>query len=42
MPPQLAAMRGSLGSSWDGLINNPQRERFVARITALNADQGTA
>jgi beta-N-acetylhexosaminidase len=42
MPPQLAAMRGSLGSSWDGLTNNPQRERFVARITALNADQGTA
>jgi beta-N-acetylhexosaminidase len=42
MPPQLAALRGSLGSSWDGLTNNPQRERFVARITALNADQGTA
>lgn len=42
MPPQLAAMRGALGSSWDGLTNNPQRERFVARITALNADQGTA
>lgn len=42
MPPQLAAMQGALGASWDGLTNNPQRERFVARITALNADQGTA
>ncbi|NMW25730.1 beta-N-acetylhexosaminidase, partial [Rhodanobacter denitrificans] len=36
------AMRGSLGASWDGLTNNPQRERFVARITALHADQGAA
>ena len=42
MPPQLAAMRGALGASWEGLTNNPQRDRFVARITALNADQGIA
>jgi beta-N-acetylhexosaminidase len=42
MPPQLAALRGALGASWDGLLNNPQRDRFVARITALNADQGNA
>ena len=42
MPPQLAAMRGALGASWAGLLSNPQRDRFVARITALNADQGLA
>jgi beta-N-acetylhexosaminidase len=42
MPPQLAALRGALGASWDGLLNNPQRDRFVARITALNANQETA
>jgi len=42
MPPQLAALRGALGSSWSSLTDNPQRDRFVARITALNADQGTA
>ena len=42
LPPALAAMRGALGASWAGLIDNPQRERFVARITALHAEQGTA
>ncbi|TAM64350.1 MAG: beta-N-acetylhexosaminidase [Rhodanobacter sp.] len=42
MPVQLAALRGALGASWDGLIDNPQRDRFVARITALNAEPGTA
>ncbi|WP_426699756.1 beta-N-acetylhexosaminidase [Rhodanobacter sp. Col0626] len=40
--PRLAALRGALGASWDGLTNNPQRDRFVARITALHADQGAA
>ena len=39
MPPQLAALRGAIGASWAGLLNNPQRDRFVARITALNADR---
>lgn len=38
----LAVLRGALGASWAGLIDNPQRERFVARITALHAEQGTA
>jgi beta-N-acetylhexosaminidase len=38
----LAALRGAIGANWDGLLNNPQRDRFVARITALNAEQGTA
>jgi len=42
MPAQLAVLRGALGASWDGLIDNPQRDRFVARITALNAEPGTA
>ena len=42
LPPQLANLRGALGASWDNLTNNPQRDRFVARITALHAEQGTA
>jgi len=42
LPVRLAALRGALGASWDGLIDNPQRDRFVARITALNAEPGTA
>jgi len=41
-PSELAAMRGALGASWDGLIDNPQRDRFVARITALPADKESA
>ncbi len=40
--PRLAALRGELGASWASLIDNPQRDRFVARITALNPDRGTA
>ncbi len=42
MPESLAALHGAVGASWDGLTHNPQRDRFVARITALNAEQGTA
>jgi beta-N-acetylhexosaminidase len=38
--PRLAALRGALGASWESLTNNPQRDRFVARITALDADKG--
>ncbi|TAL93233.1 MAG: beta-N-acetylhexosaminidase [Rhodanobacter sp.] len=38
----LAPLRGAVGASWDGLVHNPQRDRFVARIVALNAEQGTA
>jgi beta-N-acetylhexosaminidase len=41
-PESLANLRGAVGASWDGLLQNPQRDRFVARITALHADQGTA
>jgi beta-N-acetylhexosaminidase len=42
LPPVLAALRGELGTGWAELVDNPQRDRFVARITALNAAQGTA
>lgn len=37
----LVALRGALGASWEGLLDNPQRDRFVARITALHAEQVT-
>lgn len=42
MPGSLDALRGTVAASWDGLLHNPQRDRFVARITALDAEQGTA
>ena len=42
MSEALDALRGAVGASWDGLDHNPQRDRFVARITALNAEQGAA
>lgn len=42
MPLQLAALRGAIGATWEGLTHNPQRDRFVARITALDAEQGAA
>lgn len=42
MSDALTPLRGAVGTSWDGLTHNPQRDRFVARITALNAEQGTA
>ncbi|MGO4700162.1 beta-N-acetylhexosaminidase [Dyella sp. 2RAB6] len=41
-PERLAAMRGALGATWEGLTDNPQRERFIARITALDAEEGKA
>ncbi len=42
MSPRLTALRGAIGASWDGLLQNPQRDRFVARITALHTDQESA
>lgn len=42
MPASLAALRGAIGASWDALTKNPQRDRFVARIAALNAEPGIA
>jgi len=41
MPASLAALRGAIGPTWASLTDNPQRDRFVARITALHAE-GTA
>ena len=34
---RVAVLRGAIGASWAGLLDNPQRDRFVARITALDA-----
>lgn len=39
---RLAPLRGAVGASWEGLLDNPQRDRFVARITALDSEQGNA
>jgi beta-N-acetylhexosaminidase len=41
-PERLVPLRGAIGASWDSLTDNPQRDRFVARITALDAAQGDA
>jgi beta-N-acetylhexosaminidase len=35
-PAKIAALRGGIAQTWDKLIDNPQRDRFLARITALN------
>jgi beta-N-acetylhexosaminidase len=34
-PERVAPLRGAIGSTWEGLVDNPQRERFIARVTAL-------
>jgi beta-N-acetylhexosaminidase len=34
---RVAALRGAVGSTWASLLDNPQRDHFVARITALNS-----
>ena len=41
-PERLAALRGAVASTWDGLLDNPQRDRFIARITALHAVEGSS
>lgn len=35
---RLVSLRGAIGASWDSLTDNPQRDRFIARITALDAE----
>ena len=35
---RLSTLRGAIGATWTGLLDNPQRDRFVARITALDAE----
>lgn len=34
---RLAPMRGAVASTWAGLLDNPQRQRFIARVTALDS-----
>ncbi|GLQ87107.1 beta-N-acetylhexosaminidase [Dyella flagellata] len=34
---RIAALRGAIGSTWASLLDNPQRDHFVARVTALNS-----
>jgi beta-N-acetylhexosaminidase len=34
---RVAALRGAIGSTWASLLDNPQRDHFVARVTALNS-----
>ena len=33
---RIATLRGAIGATWAGLLDNPQRDRFVARVTALD------
>jgi beta-N-acetylhexosaminidase len=33
---RIAALRGAVGSTWASLLDNPQRDQFIARITALD------
>ncbi|UGB39740.1 beta-N-acetylhexosaminidase [Frateuria soli] len=39
---RLAPLRGAVGATWEGLLDNPQRDRFIARITALHEPEGNA
>ncbi|TCV97511.1 beta-N-acetylhexosaminidase [Luteibacter rhizovicinus] len=34
---RIAPLRGAIGATWEGLSDNPQRERFIARVTALDS-----
>jgi beta-N-acetylhexosaminidase len=34
-PARVATLGGTVASTWQSLLDNPQRERFVARVTAL-------
>jgi len=36
-PARVARLCGTLASTWQALLDNPQRERFVARVAALEA-----
>lgn len=38
-PERISPLRGALGATWEGLTDNPQRDRFIARITALDAEE---
>ena len=36
-PARVNSLRGSVAPTWRDLVDNPQRDRFIARITALNS-----
>jgi len=42
LPVALAALRGELGATWAELTDNPQRDRLVARVSALDPAPGQA
>lgn len=35
-PERVAALRGAVAGTWESLVDNPQRDRFIARVTALD------
>ncbi|MGA9421409.1 MAG: beta-N-acetylhexosaminidase [Rhodanobacteraceae bacterium] len=35
-PERLLRLRGNAAQSWDALVDNPQRDHFIARVTALD------
>jgi beta-N-acetylhexosaminidase len=37
----LAALQGLIAPSWEALLDNPQRQAFIARVTALDIAQET-
>jgi beta-N-acetylhexosaminidase len=36
-PDRLAALRGLIAPTWEALVDNPQRDAFIARVVALDA-----
>lgn len=38
---RVANLRGAVSGNWDALVDNPQRRRFIARVTALNHEEST-
>jgi beta-N-acetylhexosaminidase len=37
-PGRLATLRGVVASTWQALMDNPQRDRFIARVSALESN----
>jgi beta-N-acetylhexosaminidase len=37
-PGRVAMLRGAAASTWEALADNPQRDRFIARVTALDQE----
>jgi len=36
-PEKVASLQGAVAQTWQSLVDNPQRDTFVARVTALDA-----